>query len=127
MKISVNWLEEYVRTDRTAEELSDILTMAGLEVEEILRQGPTFDGVVVGHILAVQGHPNADRLSVCIVDLGRGEPERIVCGAPNVAEGQFVPVATVGTTLHLPDPTEPGRRIPLTISTTKIRSKLTTT
>ena len=76
--------------------------MSGLEVDEVVHTGPRFEGVVVGHVLDVRPHPDADRLRVCSVDLGDGEPIQIVCGAPNVAAGQHVPVATVGTVLMLP-------------------------
>jgi len=78
-------------------------------VEEIEIFGEALEGVVVGEVLRVIQHPNADRLTVCEVDIGGERPLQIVCGAPNVAAGQKVPVATVGTVLHLPDHQTPGR------------------
>lgn len=102
MKISIDWLQDYVDIDLPPDELAERLTMAGLEVEEIERSSSDFDGVLVGEVLDVRRHPNADRLTVCRVDVGQDEPLNIVCGAPNVAAGQKVPVATVGTTLTIP-------------------------
>ncbi len=103
MKISFNWLKEYIRTDLGAEEVANILTDTGLEVEglemtETIRGG--LEGVVVGHVLTCGKHPDADKLSLTTVDVGTGEPLQIVCGAPNVAAGQKVPVATIGATLY---------------------------
>ena len=100
MKISYNWLREYLNFTAEADELSAILTSIGLEVEgveewESVRGG--MKGVVIGRVLTCERHPDADRLSVTTVDTGGGEPLHIVCGAPNVAAGQVVPVATVGT------------------------------
>ncbi len=100
MKISYNWLKEYLALDLTADETADKLTLAGLEVEDVEHIGSTLDGVIVGKVLTCEKHPNADRLSVCSVDLG-GRQVQIVCGAPNVAAGQTVPVATVGTELPI--------------------------
>ena len=103
MKISYNWLKEFLNIDLEVEKVGEILTDLGLEVEGI----ETFEsvkgslnGVVVGEVLSCEQHSNADRLKVTIVDLGKGEPVQIVCGAPNVAKGQKVPVATVGTVLY---------------------------
>ena len=103
MKISYNWLKEFLNIDLEAEKVSEILTDLGLEVEGI----ETFEsvkgnleGVVVGKVLNCEQHPNADRLKITQVDLGDGQPVQIVCGAPNVAKGQKVPVATIGTTLY---------------------------
>lgn len=104
MRISYNWLKQFIKTDLQAEEVSEILTDLGLEVEgldkfESLKGG--LQGVVVGHVLTCEQHPNADRLKITTVDLGNGEaPVQIVCGAPNVAAGQKVPVATIGTKLY---------------------------
>lgn len=102
MQISYNWLKQFIKLDITPDETSEILTDLGLEVEgithyESLKGG--LKGVVVGHVLSCTKHPNADKLNVTKVDLGTGEPVQIVCGAPNVAEGQKVPVATIGTEL----------------------------
>ena len=107
MKISYNWLRQYIQTDLPAHEVSEILTNIGLEVEgmeavQSLKGG--LEGVVIGEVLSCEKHPDADKLTVCTVNLGSGEPVQIVCGAPNVAAGQKVPVATVGTTLY-PDDT----------------------
>jgi len=103
MKISYNWLKEFLNIDLEAEKISDILTDLGLEVEGIEAfesvKG-SLNGIVVGEVLSCEQHSNADRLKVTIVDLGNGEPVQIVCGAPNVAKGQKVPVATIGTILY---------------------------
>ena len=100
MKISYNWLQEFIDLDISPEELADKLTLIGLEVEEIEEYGSMLDGVIVGEVLETKSHPNADRLKICIVDLGE-EKVQIVCGAKNVASGQKVPVATVGSTLPI--------------------------
>ena len=103
MKISLNWLSDYINIPVSPEELSAILTDLGLEVEgrEKIEGVPGgLAGVVVGHVVECCKHPNADRFSLTKVDLGQGEPVQIVCGAPNVAQGQKVLVATIGTTLH---------------------------
>ncbi|MCD6233834.1 MAG: phenylalanine--tRNA ligase subunit beta [Candidatus Marinimicrobia bacterium] len=99
MKVDLNWLQDYVNIDKPLEEICDLLTEAGLECR-IVASGPNVsDGVIVGEVLSVENHPNADKLSVCYVNTGEDKPVQIVCGAPNVAAGQKVPVATVGTTL----------------------------
>ncbi len=100
MNISRNWLENYIELNLTNEELEEKLTLIGLEVEEINDYGSNLEGVIVGKVLEVKPHANADKLRVCQVDLG-DETVQIVCGAPNVAEGQKVPVATVGSTLPI--------------------------
>jgi phenylalanyl-tRNA synthetase beta chain len=99
MKFSENWLRELVeiKADRAA--LAHALTMAGLEVEELTPLGEGLDGVVVGQIVAAEKHPQADRLQVCKVDAGQGEPLQIVCGAPNARVGIKVPLAMVGANL----------------------------
>lgn len=103
MRISYNWLKQFIKLDWKSEETAALLTDLGLEVEgvdkfESLKGG--LEGVVVGHVLTCVQHPNADRLRITTVDLGDGIPVQIVCGAPNVAAGQKVPVATIGTTLY---------------------------
>jgi len=104
MRISYNWLKQFIKLDWKSEETAALLTDLGLEVEgvdkyESLKGG--LQGVVVGHVLTCIQHPNADRLRITTVDLGDGNaPVQIVCGAPNVAVGQKVPVATIGTTLY---------------------------
>ena len=101
MRISYNWLKQFIKIDLAAEETADLLTDLGLEVEgvdkyESLKGG--LQGVVVGHVLTCEKHPDADKLKITTVDLGDGNaPVQIVCGAPNVAAGQKVPVATIGT------------------------------
>ena len=103
MKISYNWLKDFLNINLEAERVGEILTDLGLEVEgienyESIKGG--LEGVVVGKVLTCEKHSNADRLKVTTVDLGNGEPVQIVCGAPNVEAGQLVPVATVGATLN---------------------------
>ena len=108
MRISWNWLNQYISTDLTPQEAADMLTSTGLETESVERFETVkgmLAGVVVGHVVECAKHPDADRLSVCQVDLGNGTLHQIVCGAPNVAQGQKVLVATIGTTIHLADGT----------------------
>ena len=102
MKISYNWLKQFIKIDLKSEETATLLTDLGLEVEVVynyqsVRGG--LEGVVVGHVLTCEKHPDADRLSITTVDLGDGTPVQIVCGASNVAKGQKVAVATIGTKL----------------------------
>lgn len=99
MRISLNWLRELVDISMPPEALADMLTMAGFEVEEIEDRRTWANGVVVGKVLERQPHPNADRLSVCQVDIGAETPSNIVCGAANVRAGIYVPVATLGAYL----------------------------
>lgn len=106
MKISNNWLQDYLKTDLSIDETSDLLTDIGLEVEgvenhESIKGG--LIGIVIGKILTVEKHPDADRLNLTTVDIGEGDPLHIVCGAPNVAVNLKVPVATVGTWIHIGD------------------------
>ena len=103
MNISYNWLKEYLDFDLSPEETGKALTSIGLEVgsveeKETIKGG--LKGLVVGHVLTCDVHPNSDHLHVCTVDLGTGEPAQIVCGAPNVAAGQKVIVATLGCKLY---------------------------
>lgn len=103
MKLSYNWLKNYVNTDLSPEELSPILTDIGLEVEGLEKFQSVkggLKGVVIGEVISCKPHENADKLSVTTVDVGTGELLPIVCGAPNVAAGQKVAVATVGTILY---------------------------
>ena len=99
MRISLNWLRELVDCDLSPQELDEKLTMAGFEVESIEDRRTWAEGVVVGHILTAERHPNADKLQVCKVDIGAPAPLQIVCGAANARQGLFVPVATIGTYL----------------------------
>ncbi|WP_335976293.1 phenylalanine--tRNA ligase subunit beta [Gaetbulibacter jejuensis] len=103
MKISYNWLKQFIKTDWSPEKTGELLTDLGLEVEGIesfqsIKGG--LEGIVVGEVLTCVQHPNADRLKVTTVNIGEETPLQIVCGAPNVAAGQKVPVATIGTTLY---------------------------
>ncbi len=122
MKVSLNWLKAYIDIDHSPEEVSAMLTGIGLEEEgmervESIRGG--LEGVVVGHVLECGKHPDADRLSLTKVDIGGEEPLPIVCGAPNVAQGQKVMVATVGTTLY-----PVGSEAPLKLKKGKIRGQV---
>ncbi|WP_372795632.1 phenylalanine--tRNA ligase subunit beta [Lutibacter sp.] len=103
MKISYNWLKQFLKVDWEAEKTGELLTDLGLEVEGIETVESikgSLEGVVIGKVLTCIQHPNADRLKITTVDLGNGDPIQIVCGAPNVAAGQTVAVATIGTTLY---------------------------
>jgi phenylalanyl-tRNA synthetase beta chain len=99
MKFSENWLRAYVNPDLDSDRLAHTLTMAGLEVEALESVAPPFDKVVVGEVLSLEKHPDADRLNVCRVNIGAGEPLQIVCGAANVRAGAKVPCALVGAQL----------------------------
>ena len=99
MKISHGWLSEFVDLDPTvwtSERIATVLTDLGLEVEHVDDQARALRRFVVGHVLTCEKHPKADKLSVCTVDVGEAEPRTICCGAPNVAAGQYVPVALDG-------------------------------
>lgn len=103
MKISYNWLKQFIKTQKTSEQIAVLLTDLGLEVEgieqfETIKGG--LKGIVVGQVLTCEKHPNADKLNITTVDVGEEAPLQIVCGAANVAQGQKVAVATVGTTLY---------------------------
>ncbi|MBI5923570.1 MAG: phenylalanine--tRNA ligase subunit beta [Betaproteobacteria bacterium] len=104
MQFSEHWLRSMVNPPLASGELSHLLTMAGLEVEEMQPAAPPFSGIVVAQVLSVEKHPDADKLKLCRVDAGLGEPLQIVCGAPNVAAGMKTPCALVGAEL-------PGLRI----------------
>ncbi|SEL84640.1 phenylalanine--tRNA ligase subunit beta [Parapedobacter koreensis] len=121
MKISYNWLKDFVQTAKTPSQLSDILTNIGLEVEalEMVQRIPGgLEGLVIGEVKTCEQHPNADRLRVTTVDVKGEVPLHIVCGAPNVAVGQRVVVATVGTTVH------PIAGEPFMINKSKIRGEV---
>lgn len=121
MKISYNWLKQFIQTDKTPQELSLILTNIGLEVESletVQAVAGGLEGLVIGHVLSCVQHPNADRLRVTTVDVGGPEILQVVCGAPNVAEGQKVVVATVGTTVY------PNEGEPFKINRSKIRGEV---
>jgi phenylalanyl-tRNA synthetase beta chain len=120
MKLSYNWLKKYVEFDKTPQQLENLLTNCGLEVEstekiQSIKGG--LEGIVIGEVKSCEKHPNADKLSKTTVDIGNGENIPIVCGAPNVAVGQKVLVATVGTTLYMGDDS-------IKIKKSKIRGEL---
>ncbi len=120
MKISYNWLKQFLKTDWAPEQTSELLTDLGLEIEGVetyqsVKGG--LEGVVIGEVLTCEKHPNADKLKLTTVNIGGDSPLQIVCGAPNVAAGQKVPVATIGTTLY----TEEGEA--WTIKKGKIRGE----
>ena len=103
MNISYNWLKEYVNFDLTPEQVAAALTSIGLEtgeVEEVQSVKGGLEGLVIGKVLTCEPHPNSDHMHITTVDLGQGEPVQIVCGASNVAAGQKVVVATIGTKLY---------------------------
>ncbi|MGH8731936.1 MAG: YtpR family tRNA-binding protein, partial [Burkholderiales bacterium] len=99
MQFSEKWLRTLVDPPLTTEALAHLLTMSGLEVESSVSVAPPFTGVVVGRVLSAEKHPNADKLTVCRVDVGSGAPLAIVCGAPNVVAGMMTPCALVGARL----------------------------
>jgi phenylalanyl-tRNA synthetase beta chain len=120
MNISYNWLKNYINLNLDAAKVAETLTSIGLEVgsvEQVQTVKGGLEGLVIGHVLTCERHPNADKLSVTTVDVGQGEPLPIVCGAPNVAAGQKVVVATVGTVLYSGDES-------FTIKKAKIRGEV---
>jgi phenylalanyl-tRNA synthetase beta chain len=121
MKISYSWLKQFLDTDLKPEEISTILTSIGLEVESLERVQAVpggLEGLLIGYVKERSQHPNADRLSITKVDIGSSEDLQIVCGAPNVAAGQKVVVATVGCTVH------PTSGEPFKINKSKIRGEV---
>ena len=117
MKVTLNWLKQYVDFDWSPEELTERLTMLGLEVEGVTKVGGEFAGIVVAQVITRDKHPNADKLSVCRVNDGTGE-RQIVCGAQNFQAGDKVPLILPGTSL----PMKPGDKEPFTIKVGKIRN-----
>src|SRR5438105_170517 len=108
MKLPLEWLHEYCAPEIGTDELAHRLTMTGTKVEAILHHGVrAADHFVVGRVLHAEQHPDADRLTVCEVDIGDEQPAQIVCGAPNVAAGQTVAIARPGATM--PDGTTLGK------------------
>ncbi|MCI0536720.1 MAG: phenylalanine--tRNA ligase subunit beta [Verrucomicrobiales bacterium] len=116
MKVTFNWLKQYVDFSWSPEELSERLTMLGLEVEGVQKLGGEFDGIVVAQVVTKEKHPNADKLTVCRVNDGHGE-RQIVCGAQNFKAGDKVPLILPGAAL----PLKPGEKEPFTIKVGKIR------
>jgi len=120
MRISFKWLQNYIELKHPPEEIAQILTRIGLEVESIEYLGRKYDGFVVGEVLSVQKHPNADRLTVCKVRISKdGEPQQVVCGAPNVAAGQKVVVGLPGAVVPKNQHDPNGN--PFTLTKAKIR------
>ena len=115
MKVTLNWLKQYVDFDWSPEQLSERLTMLGVEVEGVHKIGGGFEGVVVAQVITRDKHPNADKLSLCRVNDGKGE-RQIVCGAQNFKAGDKVPLILPGASL----PSKPGEP-PFTIKVGKIR------
>ncbi len=99
MNATLNWLKTYIDFDFSPDELAERLTMLGIEVESVKQLGAALEGIVVGKVTSIKPHPNADKLVLCQVDIGETDVLQIVCGAPNVYEGMFAPVATIGTEL----------------------------
>ncbi|MEK7415058.1 MAG: phenylalanine--tRNA ligase subunit beta [Planctomycetota bacterium] len=124
MRVSLSWIRRLLNRDLgvTDQELADKLSIHTCEIEGVQRTGPNLDGVVVGRVLTCVQHPNADRLRVITVDVGGPIPLPIVCGAPNVAVGQTVAVATVGTSLTMPG--KDGKPTTITIKEAKLRGEL---
>ena len=116
MKVTLNWLKQYVDFNWSPEELTERLTMLGLEVEGVQKIGGAFDGIVVAQVISRDKHPNADKLSLCRVNDGSGE-RQIVCGAQNFQAGDKVPLILPGASL----PPKPGDKEPFTIKVGKIR------
>src|SRR5262252_2309186 len=115
MKVTYNWLKQYVQFDWPPEELAERLTMLGIEVEGVQKLTGEFEGVVVGQVITCDKHPNADKLSLCRVNDGKGE-RQIVCGAHNFQVGDKVPLISPGASLPAK-----GGEAPLTIKVGKIR------
>ena len=99
MKVSLNWLKDYLKLDLSDQDISDKLTNLGLEAT-FTSNAKSFEGIVLWKVLECDPHPDADKLSVCMVDIGDDENYNIVCGAPNVKAGIQVPVATIGAKLN---------------------------
>src|SRR6201996_3663418 len=116
MKVTLNWLRQYVDFPGSAEELAERLTMLGLEVEGVHKVGGEFEGIVVAQVITRDKHPNADKLSLCRVNDGNVE-RQIVCGAQNFQAGDKVPLILPGASL----PPKPGDKEPFTIKVGKIR------
>src|SRR6267142_4470084 len=116
MKVTLNWLKQYVDFSWSPEELAERLTMLGIEVEGVQKIGGEFDGIVVAQVVTRDKHPNADKLSLCRVNDGKGE-RQIVCGADSFKPGDKVPLILPGASL----PLKPGEKEPFIIKVGKIR------
>ena len=99
MLASIDWLKEYVDIDVPPAELAERLTRVGLEVESVNQLGKGLSGVVTGHVVAIERHPDSTHLWVCKIDIGKGEPLQILTGAQNVHQDDMVPVAVIGSEL----------------------------
>jgi phenylalanyl-tRNA synthetase beta chain len=119
MQFPESWLREFCDPPLATQQLADLLTMSGMEVEQLRPVAPPFTGVVVAEIVEAAPHPQADRLRVCKVNIGRGEPLQVVCGAPNARVGLRAPLATVGA--QLPPPADGADGQPLPIGIGKLR------
>ena len=117
MQVPESWLRQFCNPSLSSVQIADCLTMAGLEVEDMQPAAPAFSGVVVGEVVKVEPHPNADRLRVCQVQVGQAEPLHIVCGAPNVALGMKAPCALLGAVL----PPTAANGMPLHIAAATMR------
>ncbi|MBN8526364.1 MAG: phenylalanine--tRNA ligase subunit beta, partial [Planctomycetes bacterium] len=124
MRVSLTWIRRLLATDLPVsdQELSDRLSVHTCEIEALHRTGPNLDKVVVGKVLTCDKHPGADRLRCTTVDAGGPQPLKIVCGAPNVAAGQTVAVATIGCSLTMPG--KDGKPVSITIKEAKLRGEL---
>ena len=119
MQFPESWLREFCDPPLATQQLADLLTMSGMEVEELRPVAPPFTGIVVAEITDAVPHPQAHRLSVCKVNIGRGEPLQVVCGAPNARVGLRVPLAIVGA--QLPPPADSTDGKPFVIGIGKLR------
>lgn len=99
MYLSVKWLKEFTPYNGDVDKLAHVLTMIGLEVEEVLNPFEEIKDIVVGYVVECEKHPNADKLKLCKVDIGKGQLLPVVCGAPNIDKGQYVAFAPVGAQL----------------------------
>ena len=99
MKFSLSWLKEHLGGDADLKTVTDTLTRVGLEVEDVEDKAGDLSAFIVGHILEAKRHPNADKLQVCMVDVGKGAPLQVVCGAPNARQGLKVVFAAPGTVI----------------------------
>src|SRR6202012_407020 len=112
MKFTLSWLKEHLDTDESVEKLADKLTMIGLEVEHLENKAKALAPFTIARVISAQQHPNADRLRVCIVDTGSGDPVQVVCGAPNARAGMKGVFSPPGTFI-------PGKNMTLGVGTTR--------
>ncbi len=124
MKVSYHWLKKYLDRLPAAGELGHMLTMCGLEVEEVGSRRVPLDGAVVGFVEETSPHPNADRLTLCRTALGGGKSVQIVCGAPNVAAGQKVAVARIGATVNVAGPPPERAFAPVRVRRVRLRGEV---